>query len=189
MKPLLSAGLLQGILVQFRYDFADSADGRDHLTWIRDAFAELGELIVEVRHKSWETPPAAAFFREQGLTVACLDYPTAADSFTAYGCIAGRRAYLRLHGRNREKWFARNVEPHEPYDYDYPDREIDELTQRSRDLLKNVGQLTIVANNHYRGKAVSAALRLKARLLEQNVPVPPALLDTYPGLRKIADDG
>jgi len=186
MEPLKGAGMLHGLLVQFRYDFADTGEARQHLAWIREQFHELGELILEVRHKSWESGSARPFFGEQGFTVATLDYPTAPDSFNPYGCVAGRRAYFRLHGRNREKWFARDVEPHEPYNYDYPDAEVAELTQRSEDLLKNVGQLTIVANNHYRGKAVSAALRLKAHLLKQQVAVPPALLDTYPVLRKIS---
>ena len=38
-------------------------------------------------------------------------------------------------------------------------------------MLTETRSLTIVANNHYQGKATSAALRLKGTLNEEKVPV------------------
>ena len=184
--PLRDADLLRALLAQFRYDVADGPEARGLLRWFRSEFAEFAPLVVEVRHKSWEAADAGAFLRDLGVTVANLDYPTAADSFNPYKCTIGPFAYLRLHGRNRQAWFARDSSPSEPYNYDYSDAEIAGLARRSRDLLGDVRELTIVANNHYQGKGVSAALRLKAELTRQQVPVPPALLETYPGLARIA---
>ncbi|MCF7854937.1 MAG: DUF72 domain-containing protein [Candidatus Pacebacteria bacterium] len=186
--PLREAGLLRGILAQFRYDFSDTAESRALITWIQRQLGGFAPLVVEVRHKSWEGEGAVSFFRDLGVDVACLDYPTARDSFDPSGLIAGRRGYLRLHGRNRQAWFSKDVPVHETYNYDYSDDEIRGLAVRGRELLEKVPQLTIVANNHYQGKAVSAALRLKAELLERKVPVPPALLSTYPGLTRVASE-
>lgn len=186
LEPLQTAGLLPALLAQFRYDFKDGEDARRHLLWIHEQFAEFAHLVIEVRHVSWESPDAVQFLRDLGVTVANLDYPTGRTSFNRYCCVTHPFGYLRLHGRNREAWFRKAAAPHEPYDYDYSDQEIAEIAERARMLGRRVRQLVIVANNHYRGKSLSAALRLKAVLQRSKTPVPPALLETYPGLRPYA---
>jgi len=188
LEPLQAAGLLPMLLAQFRYDFKDGEEARKHLQWIHRQFAEFAHLVVEVRHLSWESLDALRFFKDLGMTVANLDYPTGRSSFNRYCCVTHPFGYLRLHGRNREAWFRKAEAPHEPYDYDYSDAEIGEIAERARMLGRRVQRLVIVANNHYRGKALSAALRLKAVLQRSKVPVPPALLETYPGLKRYALD-
>ena len=186
LEPLRERGLLQGLLAQFRYDFADGADTRQLVHWIHEQFAGFVSLVAEVRHKSWEHSDPLGFFRDLGIAVANLDYPVGRDSFDLYRCVTAPSSYLRLHGRNHDAWFRRCESAAEPYDYDYSDEEVTDLTHRIRELVGSAKQLTIVANNHYRGKAVSAALRLKAAIEKRNVPVPPALLDVFPGLKRIA---
>ncbi len=185
-QPLREAGRLRALLAQFRYDAADSAPLRDLLQWLRDEFEPFAHLVVEVRHASWQSDAGTAFLRSLGVSVAVLDYPIGRDAFTARSNLGAPEGYFRLHGRNYAGWFARRKEPHEPYNYDYTDAEITELAASARELLPQVRSLTIVANNHYRGKGLSAALRLKSELLRQKVPVPPALLETYPALQRIA---
>jgi len=187
LGPLTESGRLRGLLAQFRYDFADSPETRRLIEWIHGEFADFAPLIVEVRHKSWESPAALEFLRGLEVTVANLDYPTAPDSFDLAKCTVGDPAYLRLHGRNREAWFSREATVDETYNYDYSDAEINELADRSRSILGDVKELTIVANNHYQGKAVSAALRLKAQLTGRKLPVPPGLVETYPHLKRILE--
>jgi uncharacterized protein YecE (DUF72 family) len=187
LAPLQEGGVLKGILAQFRYDFADSPEARRHLQWVTREFQRLAPLVMEVRHSSWEGPDAVKFFEELGVNVAALDYPLADNSFSADSCIAAPDfAYLRLHGRNRAAWFAKDVPVHEVYNYDYEAGEIAQLAERGQRLQDQAKHLIIVANNHYQGKAVSAALRLKAALQNEKIPIPPALLETYPHLRRIA---
>ena len=174
------------LLAQFRYDFAENTDARQLIGWIHEQFAEFAPLVTEVRHKSWESSPSLSFFRDLGIAVANLDYPVGRDSFDLYRCITAPVSYLRLHGRNGQAWFRKCESASEPYNYDYSDEEVSSLTRRVQELAGSVQQLTIVANNHYRGKAVSAALRLKAAIERRDVPVPPALLETFPGLQRIA---
>jgi len=184
--PLREAGRLRALLAQFRYDAADSAAMRDLLQWLRDEFEPLAHLVVEVRHASWQAGAGVEFLRRLGVSVAVLDYPVGRDSFTARTNLGAPDGYFRLHGRNYAGWFARQKEPHEPYNYDYSEAEIHDLATTAEQILPQVRSLTIVANNHYRGKGVSAALRLKSELRKQKVPVPPALLETYPALKRIA---
>ncbi len=186
LAPLAEAGLLRAILVQFRYDFADSPESRALLEWLAAEFAEFARPVVEVRHASWQERGALAFFGERGLCLVNLDYPGASTGFGASVCVTPALAYLRLHGRNREAWFKKTAKSYEPYDYDYADSEIAEIARRTRALGARAEQTVVVANNHYRGKAVSAALRLKAMLSGRRVAVPPALLAAYPNLEKIA---
>ncbi len=184
-KPLRLSKRLKGFLVQFRYDFDDNPPARQLLRWINSEFAEFAPLIFEVRHKSWESEHAIDFFRELNVSVANLDYPKASNSFNPYALTLTPHAYFRLHGRNRKAWFSKDAGVAETYNYDYTDHEIQQLAQRARRILTGVKELTIVANNHYRGKAVSTALRLKAELTQQKTPIPPALLETYPELKRI----
>ena len=184
--PLRDAGRLRALLAQFRYDTCDSAATRRLLQWLVREFARFAPLVVEVRHRSWQEPEALAFLRGLGVTVANLDYPTARDSFDLRVAGVGASAYLRLHGRNRRAWFARDADVAETYNYDYSEAEITELATRAREILGNAASLTIVANNHYRGKAVSAALRLKSRLTGKSLRVPPALLESYPALQRLS---
>jgi uncharacterized protein YecE (DUF72 family) len=185
-EPLQRAGLLHGVLAQFRYDFTDCEEARRLLDWIRREFGRYAALTLELRHRSWQTEDALEFITRLGINLAELDYPGSSDGFKPLPRTVGEQLYFRLHGRNRKAWFDRDADVNETYDYDYSNSEIKELADRSRKLRRGVKSLTIVANNHYRGKAVSAALRLKAELTGNRVAVPPALLETYPQLAQIA---
>jgi hypothetical protein len=45
--------------------------------------------------------------------------------------------------------------------------------------------LTLVANNHYRGKEAVNILQIKSKLTGRKVPVPPRLAERYPELEKL----
>ena len=60
--PLLEAGRLKTLLAQFRYDFADGLGAREHLERIAEGFGGVFDLVVEVRHKSWQKAGALRFF-------------------------------------------------------------------------------------------------------------------------------
>jgi uncharacterized protein YecE (DUF72 family) len=183
--PLLEAGKLKDLLAQFRYDFADSADTRRHLTTIVDRFKDAFHLVVELRHKSWEAPDALGFLGGLGVTVANLDYPTSKQSFNLQHCTVGSTGYLRLHGRNVEKWFSKAGRD-EVYNYYYSRQELAGIKSRLDELAKAFQAVTVIANNHYRGAELANALELKALVTGQKQPVPEGLLKTYPNLARIA---
>ncbi len=184
-EPLLSQGKLKRLLIQFRYDFADTRQNRNHLSEIVKNFTDSFDLAVEVRHKSWENPDALDFLNQLGVTVCNLDYPTSSNSFDLQRCTVGKTGYLRMHGRNTEKWFSK-ASRDETYDYYYSDAELNQIKQRITALAEAFESLTVVANNHYRGAELANAIELKAALTGQKQPVPEGLLRAYPQLSKIA---
>jgi uncharacterized protein YecE (DUF72 family) len=184
--PLTDAGRLKHLLAQFRWDFADRPETRQHLSAIREKFRDMPELVLELRHASWQQPQALEFLDGLGATVANLDYPLAKNSFSLQECRVGRNGYLRLHGRNAKAWFDKKAGRDETYNYFYSAKEIDGIKERALSLAKTFRALTIVANNHYEGKEVANALQMKASLTGKKVPVPPALLSRYPDLKAIA---
>jgi uncharacterized protein YecE (DUF72 family) len=80
-EPLLEEGKLRHLLIQFRYDFSDTAQNRQHLSKIVGNFSKTFNLVVELRHKSWENPDTLNFLQDLGVAVCNLDYPTTWNSF------------------------------------------------------------------------------------------------------------
>lgn len=187
-EPFLEAEKLKHLLAQFRYDFADSPQSRQHLTNIVSNFWDNFSLVLEVRHKSWEKPEALDFLQQLEVSVCNLDYPTSSNSFNLQQCTVGKEGYLRMHGRNVEKWFSKAGRD-ETYDYYYNEQELAQIERRIDGLSKAFESLTVIANNHYRGAELANAIELKALLTGQKQNVPEGLLRTYPNLARIAVSG
>ena len=183
--PMLEAGRLRHLLVQFRYDFGDNPANREHVTKIVRQFQDAFHIVLELRHKSWEKPATLSVLQELGVTVANLDYPTSSQSFNLQHCTVGQDGYFRLHGRNAEKWFSKAGRD-EVYNYLYSETELAAIKERLDVLGQAFESLTVIANNHYRGAELANAIELKALVSGQKQPVPEGLLKTYPRLAKIA---
>jgi uncharacterized protein YecE (DUF72 family) len=184
-QPMLDVGKLKHLLVQFRYDFADCRDSREHLAKITECFCDTFNLAVEVRHKSWQEEEALKFLGELGVSVCNLDYPTASNSFDMQYCTVGRNGYFRLHGRNEEKWFSRAGRD-EIYNYYYNSDELTQIKGRIDRLAEAFQTLTVIANNHFRGAELANAIELRALLSGQKQFVPEGLLRAYPNLASVA---
>ena len=184
-EPFLEADKLRHLLVQFRYDFADCPDSRRHLSGIVDNFRDAFDLAVEVRHNSWQEKEALGFLQELDVSVCNLDYPTTWNSFNLQHCTVGRSGYLRMHGRNSEKWFSKAGRD-ETYDYYYNGDELAGIYNRIEKLVEAFEFLTVIANNHYRGAELANAIELKALVSGEKQPVPAGLLLAYPNLASIA---
>ena len=186
--PFLEAGKLKHLLVQFRYDFADTPASREHLGKIVHHFQDAFHPTVEVRHKSWEKPEALDFLQGLGVTVCNLDYPTSRQSFDLQQCTVGKHGYFRMHGRNVEKWFSKAGRD-ATYDYFYDEKELAAIKERLDRLGKAFESLTVIANNHFRGAELANAIELKALVSGQKQLVPEGLLKTYPTLARVAISG
>jgi len=187
LEPMLEADKLKSLLVQFRYDFIDCRDNRQHLAGIVESFRDAFNLVVEVRHKSWQEEDALEFLAELGVSVCNLDYPTASNSFDMQYCTIGKSGYFRLHGRNEEKWFSKAGRD-ETYDYYYNSDELAEIKKRIDKLAETFETLTVIANNHFRGAELANAIELKCLLTDEKQFVPEGLLRAYPTLAKIASN-
>jgi len=185
-EPLLEVDKLKHLLVQFRYDFSDNANSRQHLSKIVGYFSNAFNLAVELRHKSWENPDALNFLEQLDVTICNLDYPTTWNSFNMQHCTVGTNGYFRMHGRNKEKWFSKKAGRDETYDYYYNEDELSQIKKRIDRLADAFESLTVIANNHYRGAELANALELKCLLTGQKQLIPEGLLRAYPNLAKVA---
>jgi len=184
-RPLEEPGLLTHRLAQYRYDFDDTSDHRHQLQQTAAAYHGPATLTLELRHRSWQAPEALSFLNSLDVTVANLDYPTTNNSFDLPHCNIGEHAYLRLHGRNAKSWFDAKAGRDATYDYRYDNSEIEAIAGRAIRIVEMSKSLTLIANNHFKGKELAAAIQLKQQFSGDDIAVPPLLARTYPDLEAI----
>ena len=143
-----------------------------------DEFRDLTP-VVEVRSVGWVQQEALRFIEGLGVGFCNIDQPRSRGNIplTAHGF--GKVGYLRLHGRNSEKWFDRNAGRDERYDYLYTAQELDDIEKAIEQISAKVEQMYVIANNHYRGQAPANALQLMGRLTDDDVLVPELLAQHY----------
>jgi uncharacterized protein YecE (DUF72 family) len=186
LAPLIQANRLKHLLAQFKYDFSDTPASRKQLQAIHAMFSKAFDLVVEVRHKSWEAPEALDFLNGLGVGVCNLDYPTTSNSFDLQHCTVGRYGYMRLHGRNTRAWFDKAAGRDETYNYDYSQPELTQIKDRLTRLADSFWHMVVIGNNHYKGAELANAIELKHLLTGQKQRVPPGLIQAYPRLEQIA---
>ncbi len=187
LAPLQEAGRLKHLLAQFRYDVADTPGTRDLLQRIAGSLGDTFDLVVEMRHRSWEDPGALDFLKGLGMGVCSLDYPTSSNSFNVDAHV-GRAGYLRLHGRNHAAWFSKAGRD-ETYNYYYDRDELGQIRERLGKLADSFWHIVVINNNHYQGAELANAIELKHLLTGAKQPVPEGLIKAYPHLETIAAPG
>lgn len=175
LGPLADAGRLGAVLAQFPWSVRDGRDARQRISRIREAFRGL-PLAVEIRHGSFASDEFFAFLDGLDLGFANIDQPIIGDSFRPTSIVTGPVGYVRLHGRNYDKWFD-HAESWERYDYLYSREELSPWIDRIR-VAAQKKDVYVVTNNHFRGQAIVNAVELK-KGLGQDAGIPPALLDHY----------
>lgn len=182
ISPLIEAGKLAALVIQFPFYFDATPRRLEHLRRLAEAF-DLAPLVLEVRHRSFLAPPAWQLMEELQLSFCNIDQPLSSTSIEPGARVTGPLGYLRLHGRNREAWFRQGAGRDEKYDYLYGGGELKSFAAIARELQRKTGQTFVVTNNHFLGKAPANALELKGLLEGLPVEVPETLLDTYPRLK------
>jgi uncharacterized protein YecE (DUF72 family) len=86
-------------------------------------------------------------------------------------------AYLRLHGRNAKAYITGKTVAAR-FDYDYNEKEIAEVVDRSRKLSKEARDVHVIFNNNNLDYAPRAAIRLR-KALGQIVNPPPKTLELF----------
>jgi uncharacterized protein YecE (DUF72 family) len=184
LKPVLDAGRLGPLLLQFPWSFRYTSEAVEWLKRLADAFPEF-DRFIEVRHASWAQPEAIETLRQLG-GYCNIDQPRLRNCIGPTQHVFGPNAYVRLHGRNAAKWFADDVPSYERYNYLYNDAELREWVTRLNTICGQTENVYVFANNHYRGQGPVNALELRALLENRKVTVPPDLLAAYPRLKAIA---
>ena len=185
VAPLIRAGRLGCVLVQFPWSFKNVAENRSYLEKLFGEFEDL-PLVLEVRHSSWNVASFYEFLYERRVGFCNIDQPLFRGSMKPTSKSTSSIGYFRLHGQNYEDWFREGAGRDDRYNYLYTEKELEPWAKRIVALKESLTSIYVITNNHYKGQAVCNALQLKARLTGEPVAVPPPLLNTYPQLEKIA---
>lgn len=185
MKPLVKAGKLGAVLLQFPWSFKNTDEDRIYLTKLLERFSDY-PLVLEVRHTSWNNEHIYEWLEERGVGICNIDQPVFARSIRPAAVTTSPVGYIRMHGRNYQNWFRDKAPRDERYNYLYSLDEIDPWLTRIKQVAKQTRETYVITNNHFRGQAVVNAIEIKAALTEEPVPAPGPLFEHYPRLSESA---
>ena len=185
LSPLAEAGRLGAILLQFPWSFRNDEAARERLDSLFAAFREY-PLALEVRHATFQTEEFAKILDEREVGFVNIDQPLFSDSVKPAEIVTGPLAYVRLHGRNYQKWFA-HEQSWERYDYLYSEKELKPWAERVTRMSEEK-DVFVVTNNHFRGQAIINALDL-GRMTGRPVHVPPPMKEMMEARWTGSDEG
>lgn len=163
VNPLVESEKLMCLLAQFPYSFHCTPENMDYLKKLRHLLKDV-EINVEFRNQGWIKGQVIELLRQENLGFVCVDEPAIKGLIRNVLVSTSKVAYLRLHGRNAEKWYE--GEGSERYDYLYSRDELMEWVPRIKELEENAPVTVIAFNNHPKGKAVENAKTLISLLSE-----------------------
>src|SRR5436190_191860 len=181
IDPLMAAGKLGAVLVQFPWSFKNDAEERVYLDQLIQRFQEY-PLVVELRHESWNTPRVLQTLEDLRVGLCDIDQPQFANSIKPSAEVTSSIGYIRLHGRNYQNWFRTEANVLERYDYLYSREELDPWIDRIKEVSDKAKQTFVITNNHARGQSLVNAFEILAQIEEERVPGPAKLIETYPRL-------
>lgn len=187
--PLMEAGKLGAVLVQFPWSFKNERDERAYLDQLVTRFKDY-PLVVELRHESWNNPRILQTLEDLGVGLCDIDQPQFANSIKPSAEVTSPIGYVRLHGRNYQNWFREEANVLERYDYLYSHDELDPWVERIKQVADKAKLTFVITNNHARGQSLVNAFEILAQLEEERVPGPAKLIETYPRLiESVEPDG
>jgi uncharacterized protein YecE (DUF72 family) len=184
IDPLASAGKMGALLAQFPPSFKDTPATRDYLADLMRAFAAY-PVAVELRHRSWSDAigETLALLNTFGAAWVQIDEPKFKFSIRQnYLPNVKGFYYMRLHGRNVEKWW-RHEKAEDRYDYLYSSDELKEFSETADAARQLVKKMYLYTNNHFSAKSVANAAMIKKQLGEPlEGEYPPEFVARYPEL-------
>jgi uncharacterized protein YecE (DUF72 family) len=188
VSPLLEAGKVGAVLVQFPWSFKNEHPSREYLVRLVEQFSEM-PLVIEFRHASWGQPEVLDLLRDLGVGICGIDQPLISHSLPPHPDVTSDVGYFRLHGRNYDNWFRREAGRDERYNYLYNTEELDQQIDLVSTLKEKVEEVYVIYNNHFQGQAVVNALQLRHRLEGGLQQIPDPLLQTYPQVGRLLREG
>ncbi|MAE70388.1 MAG: hypothetical protein CME06_07970 [Gemmatimonadetes bacterium] len=150
------------VLLQFPFSFHYTATNRRYLSRSLEAF-DTRAAVVEVRHDSWVRASVTEGLSRRGVALASVDLPALPGLPPREAIVTANPGYLRLHGRNTERWWEHD-NAWQRYDYRYRSDELKEWVPRIRRMLQEAEDVFVYANNHFQGQAVEAIELIESML-------------------------
>ena len=160
LYPLASSNRLGIILAQFPWSFPLEEKSFRYLRTLRERI-EDNRAAIEFRHRKWYAEDVIEQIRQIGFIPVSVDLPSLPGLPEATLLGGEKIVYLRLHGRNSDKWWGNTQER---YDYLYTEKEMETWADRLRSLSAEVNRCYVFFNNCHMGKAALNAADME-RLL------------------------
>ena len=132
----------------------------------------MGDLpvCVEFRAPGWlgrdDRDRTLDQLRDLGLSLVVLDAPRASKLRTVLEVTNDRLAVVRFHGRDSERWEAKNTSAAERFRYLYDRRQLRTWVPKVRELAARAQEVHLLMNNCYQDYGVRNAADLQQLLLD-----------------------
>ncbi len=185
--PILKAGRLGCVLMQFPWSFRFTAENREFFIRLRRMFHEF-PLAAEMRHGSWLLEEALGTFIDYRVGFCNIDQPEHVKAMPPSAVLTAPVAYFRLHGRSGAGWtreFSGEALNGRGGNYLYSQAELAEWRGRIDRIAPHAARTFVTFTNDAGGRSVVNALQLQA-MLHETVPVcirrraPASLIARYP---------
>jgi uncharacterized protein YecE (DUF72 family) len=163
LRPAQDAGKLGCCLFQFPPWFRYCRENLEYIDRCQSSLPGL-YLSIEFRHPDWLADSNAQavfdFLDSRGLSYVSVDEPQFDRPCTVPPVFrsTGRFAYVRLHGRNKDAWFAKGVTAAERFAYNYTQDELFDLAKKIKPLERSADRTFVMFNNCFRDYAVNNAM-------------------------------
>jgi uncharacterized protein YecE (DUF72 family) len=154
LAPLVEAGKLGAVLLQFPNSFRPGKSAEQHLGRLRDALPDL-PLVAEFRHREWQSDATIALLGTLDIGWCNVDEPGFQTLLRPSSDVVGNLAYVRFHGRNAKTWWKGDGA--ERYHYSYTPQELEPWAARVADMASAARETYVFFNNHRFGHAASNA--------------------------------
>ncbi|MEO5923937.1 MAG: DUF72 domain-containing protein [Bryobacteraceae bacterium] len=180
--PLLKAGKLGALLMQFPWSYRFNEENRDFFIRVRRAFHEF-PLVAEMRHSSWMAEEAQGVFLDYKVGFCNIDQPAYTRAMPPTALLTSAVGYVRLHGRNPKNSlgaFDPGAARSRQHDYLYNEAELTEWAERIERVSRFAANTFVIFNNDASAKSFVNSLQLKEMLGSRRAPAPLELRRKFP---------
>jgi uncharacterized protein YecE (DUF72 family) len=168
LRPLVDAGKLGAVLLQYPEWFTAKRDNRAELAAIRDHWGDL-PVCVEFRSPSWLATPenrdrTLHTLTDLHLALVVLDAPKASKLATVVKVTNPDLAVVRFHGRNDDTWKKPGTTAAERFDYLYSRPQLRAWVPKIETLAEQARTVHALMNNCYQDYGVRNAADLAGLL-------------------------
>jgi uncharacterized protein YecE (DUF72 family) len=163
--PILKAGRLGCVLMQFPWSFRFTAENREFFVRLRRMFHEF-PLAAEMRHSSWLLEEALGTFIDYRVGFCNIDQPEHIKAMPPSAILTAGVACFRLHGRGEN--------------YLYSPPELEAWKGRIDRIAALAGQTFVTFTNDAGGRAAVNALQIQARFDNRRRRAPASLVARFP---------
>lgn len=167
LDALKEKNVLSTTLFQFPQSFHYTDSNRIYLANLIEEFSDYFP-VIEFRHREWIKESVFEGLDKRGAGIVFCDMPEL-KHLPGGVPFVGSNAYIRMHGRNADAWYAKDEANNGSarYLYDYSDEELLKFIPIIDAGVLSGKKVSVFFNNHPNGNGVKNASRIK-KMIEKS---------------------